>query len=190
MNIQWLRKTNRKPLLAAVEKMKEGTWSVFEQKSEACNSFLNLDFFTAELMLLGFISLLLTATSSIIANICISSKFYNSAFAPCTRSAVDEDNENNASHERKLLTAFGFPHLSRRVLNTLNENTCKQAHDSSYVFLSSRFPNLILKSCTYLYRSNLWKWFCYTGLWAVCIVWRTWATTQVHICYGNYAYIL
>ena len=142
LNIQWLRKTNRKPLLAAVEKMKEGTWSVFEQKSEACNSFLNLDFFSAELMLLGFISLLLTATSSIIANICISSKFYNSAFAPCTRSAVDEDNENNASHERKLLTAFGFPHLSRRVLNTLNENTCKQAHDSSYVFLSSRFSNL------------------------------------------------
>ncbi|KAL4313481.1 hypothetical protein GQ457_01G049590 [Hibiscus cannabinus] len=58
---KWLRKTNRKPLLAAVEKMKE------------------------ELMLLGFISLLLIATSSIIANICIPSKFYNSTFAPCTR---------------------------------------------------------------------------------------------------------
>ncbi|GKV38353.1 hypothetical protein SLEP1_g46270 [Rubroshorea leprosula] len=56
-----LRKTNRKPLLAAVEKMKE------------------------ELMLLGFISLFLTATSSTIANIWIPSKFYDSTFAPCTR---------------------------------------------------------------------------------------------------------
>lgn len=47
MKIQWLRKTNRKPLLAAVEKMKEGNRSIFEQKteiyvpSEACDSFLN-----------------------------------------------------------------------------------------------------------------------------------------------------
>lgn len=98
--------------------------------------FSTLNFFSPELMLLGFISLLLTATSSIIANICISSKFYNSAFAPCTRSEVNEDNENNASHERKLLTAFGFPYLSRRVLSSLNENTCKQAHDPFYVFYS------------------------------------------------------
>ncbi|KAL0362699.1 UNVERIFIED_CONTAM: MLO-like protein 11 [Sesamum calycinum] len=48
---KWLNKTGRKPLQAAVEKMKE------------------------ELMLLGFISLLLTATSSTISNICIPSRF-------------------------------------------------------------------------------------------------------------------
>ncbi|KAK6132679.1 hypothetical protein DH2020_033562 [Rehmannia glutinosa] len=54
----WLKKTDRKPLLAAVEKMKE------------------------ELMLLGFISLLLTATSSIISNICIPSKFYDGNYEP------------------------------------------------------------------------------------------------------------
>ncbi|KAK6132768.1 hypothetical protein DH2020_033496 [Rehmannia glutinosa] len=57
----WLKKTDRKPLLAAVEKMKE------------------------ELMLLGFISLLLTATSSIISNICIPSKFYDGVFARAQR---------------------------------------------------------------------------------------------------------
>ncbi|RVW36476.1 MLO-like protein 11 [Vitis vinifera] len=54
----WLRKTSRKPLLEAVEKMKE------------------------ELMLLGFISLLLTATSSMISDICIPSKFYDSPLLP------------------------------------------------------------------------------------------------------------
>ncbi|KOM43623.1 hypothetical protein LR48_Vigan05g122800 [Vigna angularis] len=80
----WLRKTNRKPLLAALEKMKE------------------------ELMLLGFISLLLTATSRMIANICIPSKFYNSAFAPCTRSQIDEQMEENGSEKRKLLMASAY----------------------------------------------------------------------------------
>ncbi|KVH93056.1 Mlo-related protein [Cynara cardunculus var. scolymus] len=94
----WLKKTNRKPLLAAVEKMKE------------------------ELMLLGFISLLLTATSSIISNICIPSKYYNSAFAPCTGSEVDEEMENS---KRKLLMIVN-PHSVRRVLNELNENTCQK----------------------------------------------------------------
>ncbi|KAM7473282.1 hypothetical protein LguiB_020525 [Lonicera macranthoides] len=45
----------------------------------------------SELMLLGFISFLLTATSSVISNICIPSRFYDSAFAPCTRADVDEE---------------------------------------------------------------------------------------------------
>ncbi|MBA0708494.1 hypothetical protein Golax_023605 [Gossypium laxum] len=99
---KWLRKTNRKPLLAAVEKMKE------------------------ELMLLGFISLLLIATSSTIANICIPSKFYDSTFAPCTKSEIDEDLEDDSSKERKLLTATNF-HLFRRMLNDMNRNTCAKA---------------------------------------------------------------
>ncbi|KAL6999494.1 MLO-like protein 11 [Sarracenia purpurea var. burkii] len=101
----WLRRTNRKPLLEAVEKMKE------------------------ELMLLGFISLLLTATSSTISNICIPSKFYNSVFAPCTKSEVDQEIETNASQDRKLLTVFAHPLSFRRVLNELNQNTCKQGYE-------------------------------------------------------------
>ncbi|WVZ01367.1 hypothetical protein V8G54_027436 [Vigna mungo] len=67
----WLRKTNRKPLLAALEKMKE-------------------------------------ATSRMIANICIPSKFYNSAFAPCTRSQIDEQMEENGSEKRKLWMASAY----------------------------------------------------------------------------------
>ncbi|CAA6655658.1 unnamed protein product [Spirodela intermedia] len=75
----WLRKTHRNPLFEALEKMKE------------------------ELMLLGLISLLLTATSRTISNVCIDSKFYNSNFSPCTRSEVVETQETNSTslHDHK-----------------------------------------------------------------------------------------
>ncbi|KAF8411163.1 hypothetical protein HHK36_003706 [Tetracentron sinense] len=87
----WLQKTNRKPLFEALEKMKE------------------------ELMLLGFISLLLTATSSTISNICIQSKFYNSNFSPCTRSEIEEtESENIPPQDRKLLTGFVLHRSYRR----------------------------------------------------------------------------
>ncbi|XP_019051520.1 PREDICTED: MLO-like protein 11 [Nelumbo nucifera] len=102
----WLQKTNRKPLYEAVEKMKE------------------------ELMLLGFISLLLTATSSMISNICIQSKFYDSNFSPCTRSEVeDTETENNSSKDRKLLMSYVLHRSFRRILSGLNQNTCKEGHE-------------------------------------------------------------
>ncbi|MCL7027206.1 hypothetical protein MKW94_014015, partial [Papaver nudicaule] len=98
----WLQKTNRKPLYEAVEKMKE------------------------ELMLLGFISLLLTATSSAISNICIESKYYNSRFSPCTISDIEETESEHASvKSRKLLIGSIFHPTIRRILNAgLNRNTC------------------------------------------------------------------
>jgi hypothetical protein len=92
-------------------------------------SLINFHYFanlSSELMLLGFISLLLTATSGMIANICIPSKFYNSAFAPCSRSEIDKEIEENGSEERKLLTA-SYPHLIRRMLNGINRSSCKEA---------------------------------------------------------------
>ncbi|XP_059662624.1 MLO-like protein 11 [Cornus florida] len=144
----WLRKTNRKPLLQAVEKMKE------------------------ELMLLGFISLLLTATSSIISNICIPSKFYDSAFAPCTRSEIDAEKENNVSQERKLLTAFALPHSFRRVLNTLNQNTCKEGHEPfvSYEGLEQLHRFIFVMAITHVSYS------CLTMLLAIVKIhsWRVW----------------
>ncbi|KAF5949722.1 hypothetical protein HYC85_011715 [Camellia sinensis] len=99
----WLRETNRKPLFEAVEKMKE------------------------ELMLLGFISLLLTATSGFISNICIPTSYYESVLSPCTKSEVQDDTENNVSQGRKLLMAFALPHSFRRMLNELNKKSCKEA---------------------------------------------------------------
>ncbi|KAJ4726284.1 MLO-like protein [Melia azedarach] len=144
----WLRKTNRKPLLAAVEKMKE------------------------EMMLLGFISLLLTATSSTISNICIPSKFYDSAFAPCSRSEIDEELENNSSEGRKLLMSFLFPNPFRRTLNELNKNTCKEGHEPfvSYEGLEQLHRFIFVMAVTHVSYS------CLTMLLAIVKIhsWRVW----------------
>lgn len=144
----WLRKTNRKPLLAALEKMKE------------------------ELMLLGFISLLLTATSRMIANICIPSKFYNSAFAPCTRSEIDEQMEENGSEERKLLMASAYPHLVRRMLDGINRSSCKEGYEPfvSYEGLEQLHRFIFVMAVTHISYS------CLTMLLAIVKIhsWRVW----------------
>ncbi|XP_030441111.2 MLO-like protein 11 [Syzygium oleosum] len=144
----WLRKTNRKPLLEAVEKMKE------------------------ELMLLGFISLLLTATSSMIANICIPSKFYDRAFAPCTRSQIDEDKENNGSKERKMLAEHFLNHSFRRTLNTLSQNSCKEGREPfvSYEGLEQLHRFIFVMAVTHISYS------CLTMLLAIVKIhsWRIW----------------
>ncbi|GLT62146.1 hypothetical protein SLA2020_348040 [Shorea laevis] len=144
----WLRKTNRRPLLAAVEKMKE------------------------ELMLLGFISLLLTATSSMIANICIPSKFYDSTFAPCSRSEIDEELERNLSQDRKLLMASVLPHSFRRMLNGLNRNTCTKDHEPfvSYEGLEQLHRFIFVMAITHISYS------CLTMLLAIVKIhsWRVW----------------
>ncbi|XP_057797321.1 MLO-like protein 11 [Salvia miltiorrhiza] len=144
----WLKKTDRKPLLAAVEKMKE------------------------ELMLLGFISLLLTATSSIISNICIPSKFYDSAFAPCTRKDVDEETEDNHLQERGLLTAFFDHRVHRRVLMGLNQNTCSENYEPfvSYEGLEQLHRFIFVMAITHISYS------CLTMLLAIVKIhsWRAW----------------
>ncbi|XP_021894651.1 MLO-like protein 11 [Carica papaya] len=144
----WLRKTNRKPLLAALEKMKE------------------------ELMLLGFISLLLTATSSTIANFCIPSRFYDSTFAPCTRSEIDAETEDNSSKERKLLMASVFPHPFRRVLNGVDRNTCKEGNEPfvSYEGLEQLHRFIFVMAITHISYS------CLTMLLAIVKIhsWRVW----------------
>ncbi|MBA0676057.1 hypothetical protein Goari_017567, partial [Gossypium aridum] len=103
VSFPWLRRTDKKSLLAALEKMKE------------------------ELMMLGFMSLLLTATSRSIANICIPSRFYDdSSFAPCSWSDIVEENEHDSSKELQLSIASAsrsFP----RILKGMNTITCKEA---------------------------------------------------------------
>ncbi|WCJ32164.1 Seven transmembrane MLO family protein [Euphorbia peplus] len=144
----WLRKTNRKPLLAAVEKMKE------------------------ELMLLGFISLLLTATSSVIANICIPSKFYDSNFAPCSRSQVDEETEESSSEGRKLLMVSFHSLPVRRILTSLDRNTCKEGHEPflSYEGLEQLHRFIFVMAITHVSYS------CLTMLLAIVKIhsWRVW----------------
>ncbi|XP_043689793.1 MLO-like protein 11 isoform X2 [Telopea speciosissima] len=101
----WLQKTNRKPLYEAVEKMKE------------------------ELMLLGLISLLLTATSRTISNICIETKFFASRFDPCSASEVEASEADNSTHDRKLSMGSILHHSFRSMLSSLNQNTCKKGHE-------------------------------------------------------------
>ncbi|XP_022133885.1 MLO-like protein 11 isoform X2 [Momordica charantia] len=143
----WLGKTNRKPLFEAVEKMKE------------------------ELMLLGFISLLLTATSTSIANICIPSKFYDTPFTPCTKSEIEEQKEDSSTEERKLYTVSVLPHLFRRMLN-VNKNTCKEGYEPfvSYEGLEQLHRFIFIMAVTHISYS------CLTMLLAIVKIhgWRVW----------------
>ncbi|XP_034912806.1 MLO-like protein 11 isoform X5 [Populus alba] len=129
----WLRETDRKPLLAAVEKMKE------------------------ELMLLGFISLLLTANSSTIANICIPSKFYEGNFASCTGPETDEEIKQNSSEGRKLVMLSVLPHPLRRMLNGLDANTCEKGYEPflSYQDLERLHRFIFLMAITHISYSCL-----------------------------------
>lgn len=146
----WLHKTKRKPLFEALEKMKE------------------------ELMLLGFISLLLTATSSLISNICIETKYYDTKFSPCTSAELEgtEEDESNESEGRKLLTSFLIHQSFRRVLNELNKNTCKEGHEPfvSYEGLEQLHRFIFVMAITHVSYS------CLTMLLTIVKVhtWRKW----------------
>lgn len=146
----WLRKTKRKPLFAALEKMKE------------------------ELMLLGFISLLLTATSSTIANICVPSSFYNVRFVPCTRSEIKEELENESSVQRNLLTkSFFFSIFRRRQLEEgIHRATCSEGHEPfvSYEGLEQLHRFIFIMAVTHVTYS------CLTMLLAIVKIhsWRIW----------------
>ncbi|CAK9183028.1 unnamed protein product [Ilex paraguariensis] len=125
-----------------------------------------------ELMLLGFISLFLTATSSIISNICIPSKFYGSTFAPCSRSEIDGEMDKSSSKERKLFATFTRPYSFRRVLNGLNQNTCKEGNEPflSYEGLEQLHRFIFVMAVTHVSYS------CLTMLLAIVKIhsWRVW----------------
>ncbi|KAJ7295035.1 hypothetical protein O6H91_Y216900 [Diphasiastrum complanatum] len=91
----WLTKTKRKPLYETLEKMKE------------------------ELMLLGFISLLLTVTADYVARICVKTSLYNKQPTPCKLT------ETTAGHRRKLLEYF-LTEPSRRNLVVSAGKICPQ----------------------------------------------------------------
>ncbi|XP_023535082.1 MLO-like protein 11 isoform X2 [Cucurbita pepo subsp. pepo] len=143
----WLEKSHRKPLFEALEKMKE------------------------ELMLLGFISLLLTASSSVISNICIPSKFYDTSFTPCSQSQIDEHHVDTSSEQRKLYMVSSLPHLYRRML-TVNKNTCKEGHEPfvSYEGLEQLHRFIFVMAVTHVSYS------CLTMLLAIVKIhsWRVW----------------
>lgn len=126
----WLKETHRNPLLQTVEKMKE------------------------ELMLLGFVSLLLTATSSTISNICIKSKFYDGVFAPCSKAEIDEEHQDNYSEGRNLLMGS---RTYRRVLSGLLQDKCGEGYEPfvSYQGLEQLHRFIFIMAVTHITYSCL-----------------------------------
>ncbi|KAH9313306.1 hypothetical protein KI387_028341, partial [Taxus chinensis] len=99
-----LKKRNQKPLYEALEKLKE------------------------ELMLLGFISLLLTVFQGPVNHICIPERFYKHML-PCKLPETEEStNEGPSSHveipSRKLFSLIGS--TSRRLLSTGESGYCEK----------------------------------------------------------------
>ncbi|OIW14706.1 hypothetical protein TanjilG_33048 [Lupinus angustifolius] len=88
----FLKRKNQKPLYEALQKIKE------------------------ELMLLGFISLLLTVTQNSITKICVPSAFTHHML-PCTF----QSHSQTHSHSQ---TIFSFPPFSRRLLSHADANFC------------------------------------------------------------------
>ncbi|PKA53020.1 MLO-like protein 14 [Apostasia shenzhenica] len=160
----WLKKTRRNPLFEALEKMKE------------------------ELMLLGFISLLLTATSRTISSICIDSKFYNSKFSPCKRSEVEESTEvdNLSSHDQRKLMDLSLPHLLRRILNE-NWKKCEEGHEPfvSYEGLEQLHRFIFVMAITHVLYS------CLTMLLTIVKIhtWRKWEEEAHRDPHDSYAEI-
>lgn len=112
--------------------------------------------FVVELMLLGFISLLLTATSRTISSICIDSKFYNSNFSPCTRSEVDDSVESDSGSppERKQLMEYLFRHSMKRLLSESTHGTCTEACVYICFYFADHFLVRLLTLVTMIICSN------------------------------------
>ncbi|KAJ6332932.1 hypothetical protein OIU77_008895 [Salix suchowensis] len=140
-----------------------------------------------ELMLLGFISLLLTATSSIISTICIPSKFYEGHFATCTRPEFDEGVKHNSSEGRKLEMLSVLPHPLRRMLNGLDLNPCEKGYEPfvSYQVLERLHRFIFVMAITHICYS------CLTMLLAIVKIhsWRAWEDLARMNCHDQFTEI-
>ncbi|XVF47140.1 hypothetical protein PTKIN_Ptkin03bG0085400 [Pterospermum kingtungense] len=117
---KWLKKKHKRALFEALEKVK------------------------SELMLLGFISLLLTIGQGVISNICISEKVA-ATWHPCNKNQeekmteVDKENIDTKNH-RRLLTISDSGGVSRRSLaGASNDDKC--AAKGKVPFVSSEGIN-------------------------------------------------
>ncbi|KAK6247570.1 hypothetical protein QUC31_019135 [Theobroma cacao] len=100
---KWLRKKHKRALFEALEKVK------------------------SELMLLGFISLLLTVGQGVISDICISEKV-GSTWHPCNKKQEEKTNEDvedtDYENRRRLLTVSDSGGVFRRSLAGASEDKC------------------------------------------------------------------
>ncbi|CAM0901763.1 unnamed protein product [Alopecurus aequalis] len=166
----WLKKTHRNPLYKAMEKMKE------------------------EMMLLGFISLLLAATSRIISGICIDSKYYNGRFTPCSETEVEQSLKDERALDRKrdhIVEAI-LHHSLRRNLKAQYRHiqSCPKGYESfvSHEGLEQLHRFIFVMALTHVTYS------CLTMLLAIIKVhtWRKWedeAFRDNHESFSQIAYV-
>ncbi|XP_024525902.1 MLO-like protein 14 [Selaginella moellendorffii] len=136
----WLSRTKRKPLRTALEKMKE------------------------ELMLLGFISLIITVTASYISKICIRSSFYDKQRMPCKL-----PHKGDATYDRMMGTSL--LEIPRRELAS-TAHSCPKEHEPfvSFLGLEQLHRFIFVMAVTHVIYS------CLTMLLAIMKVysWRPW----------------
>ncbi|XP_020532158.1 MLO-like protein 4 isoform X2 [Amborella trichopoda] len=139
----WLRKTKRKALLAALEKIKE------------------------ELMLLGFISLMLGQCARWISEICVDSSLFSSKFYPCARGDFEGLNLliNNFHLEQQM------DHSAEGV-DSMPSKYCSEGHEPfvSYESLKQLLRFLFVLGITHVLYS------CFTIVLAMIKIysWRKW----------------
>ena len=144
-HFQWLTSKHKRALVEALEKIKSGTPSCghlvffsFGIKaiyvcSKPNNLFVLFGFFE-ELMLLGFISLLLTVLQDHISDICIP-KSIGDSWLPCSKEAKSKSESENKG--RKLL-GFSDPDFSyrRRLAVKGNDYCSKEVGSKGFCFHS------------------------------------------------------
>ncbi|KAF7829070.1 MLO-like protein 10 [Senna tora] len=97
-----------------------GTWLVEKPKKALLEALEKLK---SELMVLGFISLLLTFGQTYIVKICLSSKLADSML-PCPHDGANDSSSSEEENHRKLLS------LERRYLSSdSTSNSCKAGHE-------------------------------------------------------------
>ncbi|XP_057865157.1 MLO-like protein 4 isoform X2 [Cryptomeria japonica] len=146
---EWLARTKRKPLLAALTKIKE------------------------ELMLLGLMSLLLSQSARLISGFCVKSSLFSSKFYPCSREDFDRkanpsENDTSLSHLYPKHYQTHFSH-GRRLAGI---NYCSKGHEPfvSYESLEQLHRFLFILGVTHVFYC------CLTMLFAMIKIysWRPW----------------
>jgi mlo protein len=129
-NFQWLKKKHKRALYEALEKIKSGTDATAPHHVHQLNIIL-IDYlfifcvlFDAELMLLGFMSLLLTVGQGTISNICISQRV-GATWNPCSKEKEQEleETDSDDSNRRKLLMVSHSGETFRRFLASDSSNS-------------------------------------------------------------------
>ncbi|KAH7547920.1 hypothetical protein JRO89_XS14G0038700 [Xanthoceras sorbifolium] len=157
---KWLNNRHKRALFEALEKVKAVFWDSITQTSDIkiqiiSEKIIFLGFVCVELMLMGFISLLLTMGQGIISEICVSKSIANS-WHPCSKE--EETSKYGSSKDitigrRRLLSFFYSATAStRRSLAAKKYDKCAE---KARLLHSNNFSYYFFVAHTYCYCSYL-----------------------------------